>query len=130
MNLEQEQGGLLNKMVLVDTGLTLIRDIVNTDLSSGQSGISTYPADETQTGLLSAVATTLNTLESPKVNSGDTITVTHIVTTSEASGSRLSEWEVLGNTDATNYNRIVLSPLQKDSNTQINMIHAFIFTRI
>ena len=115
-------------MAFLDTGFNLLRDVINTDLSSGQAGTSTYPPRATQTGLLLPVAATLNTL-STKIVSEDTITVTHVVTTTEANGSSLTEWEVLGNADATDYTRILRTGLAKTAVMEVTMITAFILER-
>ena len=56
--------------------------------------------------------------------------MTHVVTTAEANGSTLSEWEILGSSDTVNYNRLVLSGLLKNSQTEITMIQVFALERI
>ena len=117
-------------MVLTDDGIVVIRDFMNADFSSGQAGTNNFPPHNNQTGLFGASSDTLNTLSSPKVVSRNTITVTHIITTSEANGKIIREWEVLGNSDTTNYNRIVQWGLTKDSNTQVNMIYVFSINRV
>ena len=116
-------------MVLLDTGVTVLRDAMSSDFSSGQAGTGTFPTFETQTSLFTPVATTLNTL-STNIKSKNIITLTHVVTIAEANGSTLAEWEILGNSDGTDYNRIVLSGLVKSSTTEITMIQVFSITRI
>lgn len=116
-------------MVLLNQGRTRLRNALTTDFSSGQAGTGVFPPEIDQTGLFAAIAATLNTL-STKLTSSDTITVTHVVTTGEANNSYLSEWEVLGNSDTVDYNRIVLSGLLKRSNTEVTMIHSFALERV
>lgn len=122
-----EGGGV--SLVLTDNGRNRIRDAINTDFSSGQTGTGTFPPEISQTALFFPIAATLNAL-STKIVSAETITVTHVVTTGEGNSSYFSEWEILGNSDATDYNRIVRPGLLKTSNTQITMIQSFNIERI
>jgi hypothetical protein len=116
-------------MVLTNTGRTTLRGSINSDLSSGQTGTGTFPPNIDQAGLFEPIAATLNAL-STQVVSANTITVTHIVTTSEGNSSQLAEWEILGNSDTTNYNRLVRAPILKNSVTQITIIHVFNLIRV
>lgn len=117
-------------MVILNQGRSILRDAIRDDFSSGQTGIGEYPPDESQTSLQSAVAVTLNTLSSPKAVSNETIAVTHVVTTAEANGLTLTEWEILGNSDATDYNRVVFSGLSKTAVIEVTMIQVFALERI
>src|SRR3990167_7142776 len=116
-------------MVLTDEGVEMLRDVISSDLSSGQAGTGTIPARQDQTALSQAVSATLNAL-STNIKSSNTINMTHVVTTAEANGSTLSEWEILGSSDTVNYNRLVLSGLLKNSQTEITMIQVFALERI
>ena len=115
--------------MMTNDGRDVLRDAINSDFSSCQAGTGTFAFNKDQTGLFFPIAVTLNTL-STKFKSSNVISVTHVIDITEANSSTLSEWEILGNSDAVNYNRIVTNGFLKDSQTEITMIQVFSLERI
>lgn len=78
-------------MVILNEGIDKMRDLLNTNLTKGQNGIGTGTADEEDTGLETAVGTTLLTLT--KNVSNKIITTTHTLATTIGNGNNFTEFE-------------------------------------
>ena len=102
-------------MVILDEGFLRTRDLVNADITHAQAGQGTTTASQSDTGLETASADTLNTTTNTTGSSPASLNIAHTVTDAEAIGDDLSEWEVRMNSSTESFNRTVTAPLAKTS---------------
>lgn len=78
-------------MAILSKGLDKIRDLINTNLTKGQNGTGTSTVNVDDTGLEVSVGSTFKTLSNNI--SKNILTTTHTLTTTEANGLSLTEFE-------------------------------------
>jgi|TARA_Y100000310_G_scaffold140352_1_gene139764 hypothetical protein len=110
--------------MLLTQGRTQIRSQISNDLTHGQAGTDVTLPTAGDTALGAAVAATNNALDDVQAG-GNTITVTHIVLTTEGNGSTLAEWEILANT-TVDFNRVVKAGVAKTVSIEVTMIQTFV----
>ena len=106
-------------MVILVEGIQKVRDLVNTNLTKGQNGTGTSTTTENDTGLDIAVGATLKTLT--KNVSGNLLTATHTLLTTDGNGLSFTEFEQQFDTGESLI-RIRHTPLAKDNTKELNFI--------
>lgn len=106
-------------MVVTNGGLQKIRDLLNTNLTLGQNGTGTTTTTENDTGLDVAVGATLKSLV--KNVSGNLLTATYTLTTVDANGLALTEFENQFSSGESLI-RIRHTPITKDNTKELNFI--------
>lgn len=112
--------------MILDEGLNEIRDLLYDNLTAGQSGTGTTLPTTADTGLETPVAATLNTLSS-KTKTDKMLTVNHLVDSSEANSSTLTECEVRFS-GGESLNRVVHAGISKTSDIEVEYITSFYIT--
>ena len=108
--------------MILNEGLNKIRDLLNTNLTKGQNGTGTSTVSEGDTGLDTAVGSTLKTLSN---NVGDRVlTTTHQILTTDANNLSLTEFENQFSTGESLI-RIRHTPITKDNTKELTYITTF-----
>ena len=105
-------------MVLTTTGKNEIRDAIDSALSQGQMGTDTTAASPADTGLGSAVASTLQSLTTTKTDKQ--ITVNYELNSTTGNGNTLTEYE--NRTSSGNLNRVTFAGIAKTSDLEVNVV--------
>jgi len=106
-------------MVVTNEGLQKIRDLLNTNLINGQCGTGTTTATENDIGLDVAVGATLKSLT--KNTSGNLITATFTLLTTDANGISLTEFDNQFSSGESLI-RIRHTPITKDNTKELNFV--------
>lgn len=94
-------------MVIIDTGLNRVRDLINTDIDRGQLGTGTTGAYTTDTDL---EAKDSNTIISPDVTVTDKqLTWTYTLPTTSGTNATYSEFKLFSTANSYNYDRMVFT---------------------
>lgn len=100
-------------MTLLNNGKNRIRDLVATDISTGEVGTGSTAVDVTDTDLETPVSGTQNTAST--TTSSKQIMVDYTLPATEGNGSDVTEFGVWTNSDATLLSRFVFSSITKSS---------------
>ena len=111
-------------MILKQCLYSGVEDIYD-DMVNGESGTSTTLFDKSQTGVITAIATS-DIVLSDKVFSGDTINVTYLMSTALGNGDDVSEYEVNDGSGVA-YNRVLKASFGKADEVELTMLHSFQF---
>ena len=112
-------------MVVLNSGLNKIRDLLETNLTKGQNGTGTGTANENDTGLEVALGSTLKTLTT---NKADKIFKTiQTLETTDANGLNLSEFENQFSTGESLI-RFRHTALSKDNTKEFRFITVYEFS--
>ena len=109
-------------MVILIEGLNKVRDLINSNLTKGQNGTGTSSTNEEDTGLQTSSGSTLKTLTNNI--SSKTLTTTHILTTADANGLSLTEFENQFSTGESLI-RIRHTPITKDDTKELTFITTY-----
>ena len=109
-------------MVVINSALIYIRDWLNTAITYGQAGTDTTLPTQSDSGLFSPESSTLNATSNNTSDNPATLHVTHVITTPQAVGEDLSEWEVRINSNTEAFNRTVTAPLPKTGTQEVTRI--------
>jgi hypothetical protein len=113
-------------MVILDEGLTRVAELHASDIAQGQWGIGTAVPAPSDTGLGSAVVSTL--LNVTGSSSGNSAQFTHTVPSTSGNGVDLTEFELrFGNGDSLN--RTVGGAISKTSSFDLTTITTVSFVR-
>ena len=115
--------------MLLDAGLSRIKDLIYADVDYGRAGTNDSPASVGDTSVKTPVTDT-NVALTDKSKSSDSFVVNHSISVSLGVGSNLAEYETRNNSSGVSYNRLVSTPLAKDSTTQLDQIHTFVIERL
>ena len=110
--------------MIINEGINQCRDLIAADLDKGQCGDSDTLPTSADTGLGSAIVSTLLTLSSV-TTTDKMITTTHSVSSAVANGESLKEHEVRF-TDGESFNHVVHATISKDSTKEVDYITSFI----
>jgi len=113
--------------MILDEGLNQVKDLVNADLSKGQSGTGTTLPTAADTGLEVADTDTLLTLTSVTVNDKQ-LTTQHDINSIVANGVTLTEHEIQF-VSGESFNRNVHAAISKTSAIEIQYLDTFYFER-
>jgi len=105
--------------MILNEGLNKVRDLLNANLTKGQNGTGTTTATESDTGLDTSVGSTLKTLTNTVSNK--ILTTTHVLTTVDANGLELTEFENQFSTGESLI-RIRHTPISKDNIKELTFI--------
>jgi len=115
-------------MVVLNSGLNRIRDLVDTDIDSAVAGTGTTAINFGDTSLVSEVAGATDS--SPVVAKSDrTLQVTHYIPTTSANGSLLTEWGLELNSGSTLMSRTLTAPVTKTVAVEVTRIVLVYFDR-
>ena len=106
-------------MPILNEGLNKIRDLLQTNLTKGQNGTGTSTTNENDTGLEVSAASTLKTLTTNISNK--IISTTHQLTSAEANGLALTEFENQFSTGESLI-RIRHTPISKDNTKELTFV--------
>ena len=109
-------------MTVLKKGLRRVRDLLDADITHAQAGTDQTLPTENYTGLKAEVASTLDTTTSKVVENPMTINVTQLITTPEAVGENLGEWELRLNSNTESFNRTVTAQLAKTASQEVTRI--------
>ena len=113
--------------MMPNPGINRVRDLIDTDIFKAQSGTGTTAPTPADTALETAVTATLLTPTTEKADKS--IKVTNTLNAGTATGSNLSEHELQINSGSTQLQRIVHTPLEKESTSQWTVITMYFFKR-
>lgn len=113
--------------MLLNEGLTQLATQTKSDLANGQWGTGTTTPAPTDTGLETPVVATLDTVTTS--SSGASVTVNHLVESTEANGSDLTEFEVQF-TNGDSLLRVVGGAISKTSSIEVKTIVNINFVRV
>lgn len=102
--------------MILNEGLQKIRDLLNTNLTKGQNGTGTSSVNEGDTGLEIADGSTLKTLTNSVSNK--LLTTSHSLTTTDANGLSLTEFENQFSTGESLI-RVRHTPISKDNTKEL-----------
>ena len=112
-------------MVVLNEGKNRIRDLLQSDLDSGEHGTNSTAVSVTDTGLGTAVSATNASLTS---TTGDkTLNTTHIMTSLVGNGTTFYEYVVKLNSGSTDFSRSVYPAFAKTSDEEL---HTTVITRV
>jgi len=94
-------------MVMLNTGLNRIRDLVNADIDKGQVGINGTVALASNTGLTSPISSTL--LSTTNTISDKQLNLKYTLLSTQGETNTLKEFELTSSTSSTSYDRIVFT---------------------
>jgi len=107
-------------MVVTNEGITRIVNLVSADLDNGQAGTGTTADTPADTGLETAVAATKVALT--KEIGDKSISVSHLINSTTATGNSFTEWEVRMNTDTDTLSRSTTAAIAHTVNDEITRI--------
>lgn len=110
-------------MVLSDAGLNRITALTVADIDDGRAGTGTTLPTASDTNLETPVVATEADVD--VTQSGSTFAVTHIVVSTAANGSDLTEWQIRMNAEATQLNRVVTAAVSKTAELEVTKITLF-----
>jgi hypothetical protein len=111
--------------MILNEGLNRVRDLVDAGLDKGQCGDDDTLPTATDTGLGSAIATTLLTLTST-TKTDKMITTNHNISSVTANGETFKEHEIrFANGDS--FNHVVHASVSKSSSVEVEYITNFMF---
>ena len=108
--------------MILNQAISSLAEDISDDMTNGEAGTNEALFLNTQTGVITAIASTDIAL-TDKVFSAGTINATYILTTALANGSDVAEYEVNNGTIA--YNRVVKAAITKSSDDEISLLHTF-----
>lgn len=114
-------------MVLLDEGLNQLATRTASDITKGQWGTDTTAATPTDTGLGTAVATTLLAFDSSTA-SGNSVQFQHTTPSTTGNGNTLAEYEVQFD-DGNSLNRSVGASFAKTASFDVTTITTVNFVR-
>lgn len=106
--------------MILDEGLTEMAERMAADVTKGQWGTGTTAATATDTGLETAVAATLLTLDSATA-SGGSVNFQHTVTSTVGNGNTLAEFELQFD-DGNSLNRSVGAAFAKTASFDVTTL--------
>ena len=114
-------------MVVLNQGINRIRDLLASDIGSGQAGTDSTTPTVIDTALVVAIGSKTDaTVET----SDKLITVTHTILSTQNNGSTHREHGTYVNSDATLWERIVHADIAKTSNEEITYIKTFFIDQV
>lgn len=109
-------------MTILNEGIEKIRNLINANLTKAQNGTGTTTVNPDDTGLETAVGATLKTTTNN--TSKGLLTTTHTLTTTDANGITLTEFENQFSTGES-LTRIRHVPIVKDENKELIFITTY-----
>ena len=113
-------------MVMTDVGLNELAERFASDVTEGQWGTGTNDPTVSDTGLQTAVSSTLASLSA--TSSGNTSQFTHLVPSTTANGLSLTEFELRFD-DGTNFSRTLGGSVNKNASFELVTISTISFVR-
>ena len=113
-------------MVLTDVGLNELAERFAGDITQGQWGTGTNDPSVSDTGLQTAVSSTLTSLSA--TSSGNTSQFTHTVPSTTANSLSLTEFELRFD-DGTNFSRNLGGTINKTASFEVVTISTISFVR-
>ena len=110
-------------MTVLNEGLNKIRDLLESNLTKGQSGTGTTLPTASDSGLETPVAATLLTLTSITKNDKQ-LTTTHDINANVGNGNNISEHEIQFS-DGVSLHRVVHASFSKTSANEMQYLDTF-----
>lgn len=101
--------------MITDAGKNRVRDLINTDLDTGEFGTGTTAPTSADTTLESAEAATSKTINTTTANKK--INITHVLLSTEGNGVDYTEYGNFVNT-STLFNRVTFPELEKTASEE------------
>lgn len=114
-------------MVVTNNGLGRITTLVSNDIDNGQAGTGTTLAVEDDTSLETPVAATKLALT--KEIGTRVVSVTHVISSTVATGNNFTEWETRMNSDGTTLSRSITAAITHTAADEITRITSFFLTQ-
>ena len=110
-------------MTISDVGITRSVVLIAADINDGRAGTGTTLPTVSDTDLETVVSAT--EADTTNVTNAAGFTVTHIIDSTSANGSELTEWQIRMNSEATQLSRVVTAAVSKTAEIEVNKITVF-----
>jgi len=104
-------------MVVLNTAVNRIRDLLNADIYKGQLGTTGTTPDKTQTALFTPIAITQRTFE--KTTADKSISLLYTLPSTDGNGNTFREFAVQLNSALVTFNRVTFTDLEKFNTDEI-----------
>lgn len=111
--------------MMVEDGINRIRDLLDDDLVNGIAGTGTTVPTESDTALVTPIAAAEKVITTTVSNK--TLTVSHVIPSTDANGNDLAEWGTEINSGTKILHRTVTAPITKSTGNEVTRLTTFYF---